>query len=71
MQRRRGVKSYLLVLLIILSSQVNTLVSASESRSIETWSGTIILANDHTIGANDELIVSVFGARLINLGNYL
>lgn len=58
MQRRRGIKSYLLVLLIILSSQVNTLVSASESRSIETWSGTIILANDHTIGANDELIVS-------------
>ena len=58
MQRRKGMKSYLLVLLIILSSQANTLAAASESRSTVTWSGTIILANDYTIEANDELIIS-------------
>lgn len=55
---RAGTKPYLLVLLIFLSSQANTIASASDARSTQTWSGNIVLGNDYTIDVNDELIIS-------------
>jgi len=58
MQLRTGAKPYLLVLLIFLSSQANTIASASDARSTQTWSGNIVLGNDYTIDVNDELIIS-------------
>ena len=68
MQRRAATKSILLVLLFILSSQVSTIVSASEARSTQTWSGNIVLGVDHTIDANDELIISACSSISMSSG---
>ncbi len=68
MQRRGVTKSYLLVLLIFLSPQVNTLVSASDARSTQTWSGNIVLGVDYTIDGTDELIISACSSISMSSG---
>ncbi len=68
MQRRDGTKTYILVLLVFLSSQANTIASASDARSTQTWSGNIVLGVDYTIDVNDELIVSACSSISMSSG---
>ena len=68
MQRRAGMQAYLLVLLIIFSSQASTIVSASDARSTQTWSGNIVVGVDYTIDVNDELIISACSSISMSSG---